>query len=75
MPSGVTRIPVFDGQFVLPLAVSVESALKTRGRVVREWGHMGVTQMASSAGSRMGPPAEREYAVEPVGVAIITPSA
>ena len=39
------------------------------------WGQIGVITIASVSGERIGPPAEREYAVEPVGVAIIIPSA
>jgi len=35
---------------------------------------MGVTMMFSAVGSTMGPPADMEYAVEPVGVDKITPS-
>ena len=35
---------------------------------------IGVITSASKTGSTIGPPAEAEYAVEPVGVQIITPS-
>ena len=52
----------------------LESAGKTIERnVVKE--QIGVNTMASMFGSIMGPPAESEYPVEPVCVAIITPSA
>ena len=48
---------------------------KTSGLATSEWGHIGVTQKHESFGSTIGPPAESEYAVEPVGVAITIPSA
>ena len=41
----------------------------------REWGQMGVNRMAGTLGWTMEPPAATEYAVLPVGVASITPSA
>jgi len=47
----------------------------TSGRTVSECGQMAVTTMHSTSGTTMGPPADSEYAVEPVGVAKITPSA
>lgn len=36
---------------------------------------MGVSRNASVSGCEMGPPAEREYAVDPVGVESSRPSA
>ena len=36
---------------------------------------IGVTTMASTPGTTIGPPALSEYAVEPVGVATMMPSA
>ena len=45
------------------------------GRFVNVCGQMGVRQMALTVGKTMGPPAEREYAVEPVGVEMMRPSA
>ena len=45
------------------------------GRQLREWGQMGVRRMAGTEGCTMEPPADMEYAVEPVGVATATPSA
>ena len=45
------------------------------GRLVSMCGQMGVRQIALTEGKMMGPPAESEYAVEPVGVATIKPSA
>ncbi len=47
---------------------------KTSGRNERLRGHMGVSTIALSDGCTMGPPAESEYAVEPVGVDTIRPS-
>ena len=41
----------------------------------REWGQMGVNRIAGTFGCTMEPPAATEYAVLPVGVASITPSA
>jgi hypothetical protein len=37
-------------------------------------GHMGVSKMAEVEGCTMGPPADSEYAVEPVGVEMMIPS-
>ena len=45
------------------------------GRLVSVCGQMGVRQMAGTAGKITGPPADSEYAVEPVGVEMISPSA
>ena len=45
------------------------------GRTVSVCGAMGVRMTASVPGASSGPPAESEYAVEPVGVAKISPSA
>ena len=44
---------------------------RTMGRIVRVWGQRGARTMPSTPGANMGPPAERLYAVEPVGVARI----
>ena len=46
----------------------------TRGRKVKECGAIGTKEIASIVGARTGPPALKAYAVEPVGVAITTPS-
>ncbi len=46
----------------------------TSGRADNVCGNMGTVVIASREGVRIGPPAEREYAVEPVGVEIISPS-
>ena len=47
---------------------------KTSGRNERLRGQMGVNTRALKDGCTIGPPAEREYAVEPVGVETIRPS-
>lgn len=47
---------------------------KTSGRKERLRGQMGVSTIALSDGCTIGPPAESEYAVEPVGVDTISPS-
>src|SRR5437588_11454566 len=44
-------------------------------RLVRTCGQIGLITNNPDSGSRIGPPAESEYAVEPVGVATIKPSA
>ncbi len=46
----------------------------TSGRKERLRGHMGVSTSALSDGWTMGPPADSEYAVDPVGVDTIIPS-
>ena len=59
---------------LITLKVMVELAGKTS-----EWNtvneQMGVITKAPTAGSKTGPPAEKEYPVEPVSVATIKPSA
>ena len=52
-----------------------ELSRTTSGRCVRACGETGVTIKASTEGTRTGPPAASEYAVEPVGVEMMTPSA
>jgi hypothetical protein len=47
----------------------------TSGRNDRECGAMGVSTAHGTDGATMGPPQDMEYAVEPDGVAIISPSA
>ena len=47
----------------------------TSGRNASVCALTGVTRMVSSVGNTTGPPADRLYAVDPVGVAITTPSA
>ena len=45
------------------------------GRLLSVCGAMGVMISASMAGCTIGPPADRLYAVDPVGIAMIKPSA
>ena len=51
-----------------------EDAGNTRGLKERLRGQIGVRTIALSEGCTMGPPADKEYAVEPVGVDTIRPS-
>ena len=55
--------------------VIVSPASMTSGRIASSCAQIGLIMTASISGVRTGPCAEREYAVEPVGVEIITPSA
>ena len=50
-------------------------AFSTNDRSNTMWAAIGVSTRESTPGLTMGPRAENEYAVEPVGVATITPSA
>lgn len=52
-----------------------EASGTTRGRKERECGAIGVSSAHGTEGATMGPPDDNEYAVEPEGVAIISPSA
>lgn len=54
--------------------VTDEDEGNTRGRKDKLRGQMGVRTRALSDGWTIGPPADREYAVEPVGVETMTPS-
>ena len=47
----------------------------TIGRLVNVCEQIGVMTTASIVGNRIGPPADSEYAVDPVGVEMISPSA
>lgn len=58
----------------LTLSVMEDELGKTKGRNDKLRGHIGVSTIALSEGWTIGPPAEREYAVEPVGVDTINPS-
>ena len=53
----------------------IDESGKIRGRKDRVWGQTGVKRMQGTEGATIGPPALSEYAVDPVGVAIIIPSA
>ena len=59
---------------MLTRRVIFEVAGKTRGRKERLRGHIGVKTRADRDGWTMGPPALREYAVDPVGVETMSPS-
>lgn len=52
-----------------------EASGTTSGRKESECGAMGVSSAHGTDGATMGPPDDREYAVEPEGVAMISPSA
>ncbi len=56
---------------LLTFAVTVEFLVgrKTTALLLREWGEMGVMTIPSMDGSSTGPPAESEWAVDPLGVA------
>src|SRR5664279_4190437 len=54
--------------------VTVHSGATTRDRANNACALDGATSSASTPGHSTGPPAEKVYAVEPVGVAISTPS-
>jgi hypothetical protein len=56
------------------ISITLVSGTST-GRLVKVCGQTGVMQMASTVGNTIGPPADNEYAVEPVGVATMSPSA
>ena len=51
------------------------SAAVTTGLWVSEWGQIGVITSVAVPASTIGPPAARLYAVDPIGVATINPSA
>ncbi len=50
------------------------SGLTTSGFANRAWAESGTTAIASTLGQITGPPAEKLYAVDPVGVEITMPS-
>jgi len=52
----------------------ISDAGKIMGLADKLWGQMGVTVIVSMVGVIIGPPADNEYAVEPVGVLKIIPS-
>ena len=53
---------------------SVSVGASTRLRSNTPFGAIGVSRMAWVIGATIGPPAESEYAVEPVGVDTMSPS-
>src|SRR5260370_24288355 len=79
---GCKGIPLCPSRVRKTDSVSPESFISmedeswiTSGRSLSMCGQIGVITKDSTAGCKMGPPAEREYAVEPVGLATIRPSA
>ena len=78
-PSSVTARPSarrmsFPLRSLRHTASITEFAENTIAFAPSECGHIGQTQKASSFVSSIGPPALMQYALEPVGVAIISPS-
>uniref|UniRef100_K3WHE0 Uncharacterized protein n=1 Tax=Globisporangium ultimum (strain ATCC 200006 / CBS 805.95 / DAOM BR144) TaxID=431595 RepID=K3WHE0_GLOUD len=55
--------------------LSVALSWKSSGRNDNVCGQMGVNSIVGTDGCVMEPPADNEYAVEPVGVAMMIPSA
>src|SRR5258705_3758515 len=55
--------------------VTTAVAGKTSGRTARVCGQMALTTIASTVGTTIGRPADIEYAVDPVGVLTMMPSA
>ena len=72
-PSTVRQIPFM--RLFSTVISRLLSGLKTIGRLEREKEFNGVRTKASTSGETIGPQAAAEYAVEPVGVASISPSA
>src|SRR5262249_44451022 len=62
------------GAFGSTVTVMIEDGAVTRARPNRAWAEMGTRSKASTPGQTTGPPAENAYAVDPVGVAQMTPS-
>lgn len=52
----------------------VESEGKINGRKLNDLGQIGVSKSDCTEGCTIDPPAESEYAVDPVGEATISPS-
>ncbi len=57
------------------LTFKITEAGRIAGRKESDRGQIGVKSTESTAGCRIGPPADRLYAVDPVGVDTISPSA
>ena len=70
----VREIEISDLKIILRVRRVEDEEGKTSGRKDRLRGHMGVRTMALRDGCTIGPPAESEYAVEPVGVDTMRPS-
>src|SRR3712207_4162019 len=71
-PSDSTASSPLDGSTE---SVSFSPLDSTSARLNGDCGATGVTTRPSAGGETIGPPAEKLYAVEPVGVATITASA
>src|ERR1700694_3108251 len=54
---------------------NAEGAGVTSGRTAGVWGRAAATTLAPTPGTALRPPADIEYAVEPVGVETMMPSA
>src|SRR3989475_13147564 len=72
-PSRETSPPSLHGG--IGWIVTTAVAAMTSGRTASVCGQMAVTTIASTVGTTIGPPADIEYAVEPVGVLTMMPSA
>src|SRR5690348_1498472 len=72
-PSNETRTSSLHGG--ISSTVTAASEGTTSGRTASVCGQIAAITMASTLGTTIGPPAERAYAVDPVGVAITMPSA
>src|SRR6267378_5987886 len=72
-PSNDTRTSSLQGG--IGWIVTTAVAARTSGRTARVCGQMAVTTIASTVGTTIGPPADIEYAVDPVGVLTMIPSA
>ena len=64
-----------DKSLSLVFTVIVSYAGTTSGRTFSVCGQIGTMTKASKSGYNTGPPADSPYAVEPVGVEMISPSA
>src|SRR5207253_1622318 len=74
MPAWPSNDTMAPSALLTSLTSTCASWGMTIGRLVRVWGLMGERISACTAGLRMGPPAAMEYAVEPVGVEMMSPS-
>ena len=70
-----TDSKLMDNRRVAGAQRLVEQELKGMMPVAAPCGQIGVITKTPDSGAMIGPPAESEYAVEPVGVATIKPSA
>jgi len=70
----VSHAVILSGTIRLTRKVTDEDEGNTSGRNDKLRGHIGTSTTALKEGCTIGPPADREYAVDPVGVDTITPS-